>query len=292
MALSDRMKATMEPVSVPASPGASPCEKSSFFRTLALALPWLLVTVLCVTNLMTLSSPGFHLEGRHKLSAVLEAVMGLVPEQPLNIDAPRTGLRTALAIHSASIIQEVVPVRQKALEATVELLQREAQDMKVLKREADSRYISLQSEQMRLAKLNADLNNERKALRAVSFVRAKAVRSAAARLTTRLAVRAGETIAELPVRAAPYIGTVALVVSTSIDIQADCELTRTLNALVLEHGEPAVDTGAVCQYVSRIPTAPQVWGQVESRASAMMQPLYRALENRSKTKVLGPARKP
>jgi hypothetical protein len=168
--------------------------------------------------------------------------------------------------------------RRKELEFTLARLQRQNSEIKAQKVEADNRFQKLQDEHTGLRNKHIALEKEQSALKEISVRRANAVKTLADRISRKLALHAGELIAELPLRAAPYVGVFTLVTGTALDIRSDCELARTLNGLVLEYQEAPVDTHAVCQYTDRIPDATQVWNEAKRRAGSFAVPVYQRVE--------------
>jgi hypothetical protein len=272
------MEAPLRPV----SSFTQQAHKSRLPHRLLLILPWLLLAGLAASNLMTLLSPSIFLEGRQVLTPLLQAVTGHAPDQLVVVSRERLRSLVASEAGKALTAQRIrSAAQQKVWETTVEVLQRKADELQALKLQADTRFGRLQSEHVHLQATKNTLDKEHEALRAASSRRAYAVQRVVERVTKRMAVHAGEAIAELPIRAAPYVGATALVVGTSLDIQSDCKTARDLKGLVIEYQEPPIDTGLVCRYVSKIPSASQVWRQVESRANTLMKPLYRAIEQNS-----------
>jgi len=168
--------------------------------------------------------------------------------------------------------------RARELESGIARLEDENSKVRARKAEVDSRLMKLHTEHGLLRDRQAALETERNALKAMSARRAKAVKNVADRITGKLAVNAGGLIAEMPVRAAPYVGVFALVTGTALEIRSDCELARTLNGLVLEHQEAPLDTHAVCQYADRIPAPDQVWTAVKKQSGSMAASVYQTIE--------------
>lgn len=239
-------------------------------------LPWAVVAVLVFTNIAALLSERARSAALDILAPAVKAVSadaaGLFPGQG-DRGRPEDVLQAATGMAG----QDAMLVRE--LESTVARLRLENSDVKARKADAEERLVKLQAEHAGLQKRHVVLETERDALKDMSVRRAKAVKTVANRISGKLAVHAGELIAELPVRAAPYVGVFALVTGTAYDIRSDCELARTLNGLVLEHQEAPLDTHAVCQYTDRIPGATQVWATVKKRSGSVTASVYQTVEN-------------
>jgi len=244
-------------------------------RLLLVALPWILAAALVVTNMLTLLSERAYGAGQTALVPVIDTVLNnWLPPSP-----HRKELKIAMeANRELSRQNRVLAERQRVKESALSALQRENKALKEQQINVENRFRKLESEHIQLQETRAAIEKDRDALKDDSAKRAKSVRTLANRITGKLAMQAGDIIAELPLRGAPYVGIFTLVAGTALDIQSDCELARTLNDLVIEHGEAPVDTNAVCQYADKIPKATEVWSTVQSRASSLVKPLYQAIE--------------
>ncbi|WP_141831570.1 hypothetical protein [Herbaspirillum sp. SJZ107] len=200
----------------------------------------------------------------------IHSIMGRRP-RPASTNAVQTA-------EDLSRENRILAERKKELESAVNKLQRENSTAKAQKVEADNHLRTLQAEHTGLREKHIALEKDRDALKAISVRRAKVVKTVADRISRNLAVHAGELITELPLRAAPYVGVATLVAGTAVDIKSDCELSRTLNDLVVEHQEAPLDTHAVCQYADKIPTATQVWTMAKSQADKLTVPVYQVVE--------------
>jgi hypothetical protein len=103
---------------------------------------------------------------------------------------------------------------------------------------------------------------ERQALAKVSVV----ARDVAKRTTTRLALHASESVASVPVRVMPYVGTVAIVGMTAYDVRSDCATVGEINEIMGALGAPGEDPGIVCKYVSKVPSASDAWASAKAGA--------------------------
>ena len=241
-------------------------------------LPWILVIALFITNAVTLLNYRTQSASYDSVMSAMVAIfkdpIGLIfgnvsrrePISPLKLVEDLAKKNMMLAAHS------------NGLESELANLQRLNSQIKAQKLEVEQIFRKLQDEHIGLRIRHMALEKDRTALKEMSVRRAKAVRAVADRISRNLATHAGELIAELPLRAAPYVGVFTLVTGTAYDIKSDCELSQTLNGLVLEHHEAPLDTHAVCQYMSTVPSATQVWDKVKSRAGSFAVPAYRTVE--------------
>jgi hypothetical protein len=126
---------------------------------------------------------------------------------------------------------------------------------------------------------NASLAQEHDALRTLTARRASALKAVTTRTLTVLSTRSADALATLPMRAAPYVGIVALVGFTSVELKADCELARALAELNAEHENDPVDTGTVCKAVDQVPSPEQAWSTTKAQASTALRNIYDALES-------------
>ena len=241
-------------------------------------VPWIIAGAFFATNIFTVLSVRAQSTGHGTLMAVMKAVSPDsfdVISRLKSLPAPAAEMNKAedLVKQNMTLTQ-----RRKALESTIARLQVENSQIKIQKNEATSRLEKLQLEHAGLRNRHIALEKEQIALKEMSVKRAKAVKTVADRISRKLSVHAGELIAELPLRAAPYIGVFTLVTGTTLDIRSDCELANTLNTLVLEHQEAPLDTHAVCQYMDKIPPAARVWSEVKSHASSLTVRAYQNVE--------------
>jgi hypothetical protein len=241
-------------------------------------LPWIIAGALFVTNMSTLLSDKARSTGCDR---VLEVMKALSMDSLDLMSRRKSQPPLANEMKKADDLVEqnmMLTERRKALESTIAKLQLENTEIKIQKNDVTGRLQKLQLEHTDLQNRHVAVEKERIALKEMSVKRAKAVKTVADRISRKLSVHAGELIAELPLRAAPYIGVFTLVTGTTLDIRSDCELANTLNTLVLEHQEAPLDTHAVCQYMDKIPPAARVWSEVKSHASSLTVRAYQNVE--------------
>jgi len=237
-------------------------------------LPWVLAIGLAITNIGTLLSEPAQSAGHAILVPAIKAVLDNTTWGP-----SKRGERAGVVETAEELARKnrMLAEREKKLESTVAELRRENSVAKAQKVESDRRLVKLEGEYTGLQSKYVALEKDRNALKELSVRRAKAVKTVADRISKKLAVHAGELIGELPLRAVPYVGVVALVAGTALDVSSDCDLARTLNGLVLEHQEAALDTHAVCQYIDKIPSPSQIWNATKSKPGVPAVPAVPAL---------------
>jgi hypothetical protein len=81
-----------------------------------------------------------------------------------------------------------------------------------------------------------------------------------------MALHASESVAGIPARVLPFVGAAAVVAMTAYDVRSDCATADEMNELLGALGAPAEDSGAVCKYVSKVPSASQAWTSATSGA--------------------------
>jgi len=241
-------------------------------------LPWILTAVLLITNACTLLSERGRSEGRAILSSVIPAAAGNATDFILGHGNRRELAAAAKTVSDLAKQNEMLAAHRTKLKSAVIRLQRENSAVKAQKVAADNHLLKLQAEHTGLRDRHIALEKDHRTLKDLSGRRAKAVKTVAERISRNLAIHAGELIAELPLRAAPYVGVFTLVTGTALDVMSDCELARALNGLVLEHKEAPLDTHAVCQYTDKIPPATHVWNTVKSKAGLLAVPVYQTIE--------------
>ncbi len=258
---------------VPITPGPKRWVVSSW----TVVLPWILVLILTVTNVVTAISPSLRFAEVRAGTTILEKLaesFSLLPffDKTAGESTQSSKTITELRRQNAQLLE-----RQTKMTSAFSALQRETNDVKAQKTAAEVRFDKLRSEHMQLQQVKTALESEQAASKALALKRAKAVHDVSSYFMRKMAAHAGAMIAELPLRAAPYVGTVALVAAMSADIRMDCEMTRALNTLVLEHQGQPIDTNAVCQYIDKIPSGAQVWIAVQNGAHTLVKPLHQAI---------------
>lgn len=241
-------------------------------------VPWVVVAVLLLTNIVALLDGRVHSAAQAFFGPAISMMFGdptgLFPDdRRLGRSGRDVQSAESLARQNATLIK-----RGRQLESAITRLERENSEVKARKAATDGQLVKVQLQHATLRNAHSALEAERSALKNTLEMRGKAVKTVADRVSRKLAVQAGGLIAELPVRAAPYVGVLAIITGATLDIQSDCELARTLNGLVLEHQQAPLDTHAVCRYTDRIPSPEQLWTTVKKRSGTLAAPLLEAVE--------------
>ena len=222
-----------------------------------MVLPWLLVILLLVFNGTTVLNERVN----NAAYGVIAAIVGILGE----------------SVSQDILSRSPAYIRTKAVgRATVELRARNT--------ELSAKHIALETEHTRLQANRVALAKEYDALRTSSMKRAVAVNNLAVRATTKLAVRTAEAVTSLPIRAVPYLGIAALVTFTTLEVNADCELARSLADLNVQHGNDPIDVGKICSYVGKVPSVDDAWNQAKSQASGVVKGAYGIIERSASRK--------
>lgn len=83
---------------------------------------------------------------------------------------------------------------------------------------------------------------------------ARLARNIAARSTGRLATHAARSIASIPERVLPVVGTAAVVGFTLYDVQTDCATAADMNEILVALGQEPMDAGPICRLSDKVPS--------------------------------------
>lgn len=222
--------------------------------------PWLLAALLLVSQVATVVSERAHAAAYGVVATVLSMAGRAVA------DAVLAHSPTKARTHAVEAATRRLQAERVALETTMRTIQRDRDAVVAGK---------------------AALTREHAALQAAAARRAAAVRALANRTASVLAARSAEAVSTLPVRAAPYLGLVALVAFTTQELKSDCDLAKALASLNAEHGNAAVDTGAVCAAVDRVPTPQQAWSSVKVGSGMAWRAAYDSIEAVARQRGIG-----
>lgn len=213
---------------------------------------------LIASNVATILSDQVH----QKAFGLVERVVSLADE----------------TVASALLSRSTTQVRREDAERAALSLRVERDAIRAERDLALSRHRALEIENEKVKRAAAAAKAERDAVKALAAKRAATVQKIARNTTTRLAARSAESVTSLPLRAAPYVGIAVLLTTTGLELQADCDLAKSLADLNAEHANEPIDVGSICRRVNSVPTREQLWKDVKARASASQRVFYETLQ--------------